>query len=82
MNFWRVLEAVNCSKMEAVLQFVSNYVRESTPGWFAEHVNLFREQTDGMFSIEYTEKEFAEMAIGFLGGNFRYRDSERFWTIR
>jgi hypothetical protein len=37
-----------------------------------------------MFSIEYTEKEFAErlyVAIGFLGGNFRYRDSARFWTI-
>ena len=37
-----------------------------------------------MFSIEYTEEEFAERlyeAIGFLGGNFRYRDSERFWNL-
>jgi hypothetical protein len=67
-----------------VLHFVSEYVRENMLDWFDEHVNLFREQTDGMFSIEYTEEKFAERlyaAIGFLGGNFRYRDSERFWNI-
>jgi len=100
VNFWPLLEATKYSKMDEededsipsswnnlseVLHFVSNYVRENTPGWFDEHVNLFREQTDGMFSIEYTEEEFAERlydAIGFLGGNFRYRDSDRFWNIR
>jgi hypothetical protein len=68
-----------------VLCFVSKYVRKNTPGWFDEHINLFQEQTDGLFSIEYTEEEFAERlydTIGFLGGNFRYRDSERFWNIR
>jgi len=100
VNFWTLLEATKYSKMDEededsippswnnlseVLHFVSKYVRENTPGWFDEHVNLFREQTDGMFSVEYTEEEFAERlyeAIGFLGGNFRYRDSERFWNIR
>ena len=38
-----------------------------------------------MFSIDHIEEEFAEKlydAIGFLCGNFRYRDSERFWNIR
>jgi hypothetical protein len=99
VNFLPLLEATKCSKMDKkdedniplswnnlseVLQFVSKYVRENTPGWFNEHVNLFREQTDGMFSIEYGEEEFAErlyVAIGFIGGNFRYRDSERFWNL-
>jgi len=99
VNFWMLLEATKYSRMDEenedsippswnnlseVLRFVSKYVRENTPGWFDEHVNLFREQTDGMFSIEYTEEEFAERlyeAIGFLGGNFRYRDSERFWNL-
>lgn len=100
VNFLPLLEATKYTKMDKkdedsiplswnnlseVLHFVSKYVRENTPGWFDEHVNLFREQTDGLFSIEYTEEEFAERlyaAIGFLGGNFRYRDSERFWNLR
>jgi len=100
VNFWTLLEATKYSRMDEededsippswnnlseVLRSISKYVRENTPGWFDEHVNLFREQTDGMFSVEYTEEEFAERlyeAIGFLGGNFRYRDSERFWNIR
>ena len=99
VNFSPLLEATKYSKMDKkdedsiplswnnlseVLHFVSKYVRENTPGWFDEHVNLFREQTDGVFSIEYTEEEFAGRlyeAIGFLGGNFRYRDSERFWNL-
>ena len=72
------------NNLSVVLHVLSNYVRENTSGWFDEHVNLFREQTDGVFSIEYSEEEFAEWlynAIGFLGGNFRYRDSARFWNI-
>jgi len=98
VNFWSLLEATKYSKMNEeddsippawnnlseVLHSISKYVRENMPGWFDEHVYLFREQTEGMFSIEYTEEEFAERlyeAIGFLGGNFRYRDSERFWNI-
>ena len=98
VNFWSLLEATKYSKMDEedaiippawnnlseVLHFISEYVRENTPGWFDEHKYLFREQTEGMFSIEYTEEKFAERlyeAIGFLGGNFRYRDSERFWNI-
>jgi hypothetical protein len=91
VNFWSLLEATNYSKkdeededsvppswnnLSEVLHFVLNYVRENTPGWFDEHINRFREQTDGLFSIEYTEEEFAKRlydAPGFLGGNFRYR---------
>ncbi|MDI6884794.1 MAG: hypothetical protein QMD22_00300, partial [archaeon] len=75
VNFWSLLEVTKYSKMDEkdedsiprswnnlseVLRCVSKYVRENTLGWFDEHVNLFREQTDGMFSIEYTEEEFAE----------------------
>ncbi len=46
---------------------------------------LFKKQTDGMFSMEYSEEEFAERfydAVGFLGRNMRYRDSEKFWNLR
>jgi len=98
VNFWSLLEATKYPKMDEevdsippawnnqseVLHFISVYARENTPGWFEEHVYLFREQTEGMFSIEYREEEFAERlyeAIGLLGGNIRYRDSERFWNI-
>jgi hypothetical protein len=68
-----------------VLKEVSRYVRETTPDWFDEHIALFRKQTDGMFSMEYSEEEFADRlydAIGFLGRNLRYRDSEKFWNLR
>ncbi len=68
-----------------VLREISRYVRENTPNWFDQHNLLFRKQTDGIFSIEYKEEEFAERlynAIGFLGRNLRYRDSEQFWNLR
>ncbi len=68
-----------------VLKEVSKYVRETTTGWFEEHKNVFKQQTDGMFSMEYSEEEFAERlydAIGFLGRNLRYRDSEKFWNLQ
>jgi hypothetical protein len=68
-----------------VLKEVSRYVRETTPGWFDEHIALFKKQTDGMFSIEYSEEEFAERlydAIGFLGRNLRYKDSEKFLNLQ
>jgi len=68
-----------------VLKEISKYVREVNPRWFNEHKLLFRKQTEGMFSMEYSEDEFAERlydAIGFLGRNFRFRDSERFWNLR
>jgi hypothetical protein len=71
--------------LSSVLKEVSKYVRETTPGWFDEHIALFKQQTDGMFDMEYTEEEFAERlyeAIGFLGRNLRYRDSEKFWNLR
>jgi|GEM_PF-4377915 len=38
-----------------------------------------------MFGIEYSEDEYAEQlydAIGFLGRNLRYRDSEKFWNLQ
>ncbi len=71
--------------LSSVLQEVSKFVRETTPGWFDEHITLFKQQTDGMFDMEYSEEEFAERlyeAIGFLGRNLRYRDSEKFWNLR
>ncbi len=71
--------------LSTVLKEVSTYVRETTPGWFDEHIALFKQQTDGMFSMEYNEEEFAQRlyeAIGFLGRNLRYRDSEKFWNLR
>jgi hypothetical protein len=71
--------------LSSVLREVSKYVRETTPGWFDEHIALFKQQTDGMFDMEYTEDEFAERfyeAVGFLGRNLRYRDSEKFWNLR
>jgi hypothetical protein len=68
-----------------VLKEVSKYVRETTRGWFDEHIALFKKQTDGMFSMEYSEEEFAERlydAIGFLGRNMRYKDSEKFLNLQ
>ena len=67
-----------------VLETVSSHVRRTIPDWFTQHKDLFRDQTDGMFSMEYDEEEFARRlydAIGFLGRNFRYRDSERFRNL-
>jgi len=62
-----------------VLRKISKHVRAMHPEWFKEHVCLFIKQTDGLFSMEYTEDEFADRlyeVIGFLGRNFRYRDLE------
>jgi hypothetical protein len=85
VNIWPLLDAVSFKALDYdenedispfyvnlsdVLKEVSRYVREKTPGWFDEHIRVFREQTDGMFSMEYTEEEFAERlyaAIGYLG---------------
>src|SRR3989337_994845 len=68
-----------------ILREVSCYVRASNPTWFSEHMHLFKERTDGMFLMEYTEEEFAQRlydSIGFLGRNFRYRDSENFLNLQ
>jgi hypothetical protein len=68
-----------------ILKEVSIYVRDSNSTWFKEHQELFKKQTDGLFWIEYTEEEFAERlynSIGFLGRNFRYRDSEEFFSLK
>ncbi len=68
-----------------ILKEVSCYVRASNPTWFSEHMHLFKEGTDGMFLMEYTEEEFAQRlydSIGFLGRNFRYRDSENFLNLQ
>jgi hypothetical protein len=68
-----------------ILREVSIYVRNSNPSWFKEHDELFKKQTDGLFWIEYTEEEYAKRlydCIGFLGRNFRYRDSEEFFSLK
>jgi hypothetical protein len=68
-----------------ILREVSAYIRNSNPTWFKEHDELFKKQTDGLFWIEYTEEEFAQRlydSIGFLGRNFRYRDSEEFYGLK
>lgn len=68
-----------------ILKEVSTYIRNSNPTWFKEHDELFKKQTDGLFWIEYTEEEFAKRlydSIGFLGRNFRYRDSEEFFSLK
>ncbi len=87
-NFYEEVEDTTLPEwidLSCVLKEVSKYVRENTPGWFDEHIALFKQQTDGMFNMEYTEDDFAERlydAIGFLGRNLRYRDSEKFWNLR
>lgn len=71
--------------LSVILKEVSIYIRYSNPGWFKEHQELFKKQTDGLFWIEYTEEEFAKRlydSIGFLGRNFRYRDSEEFYGLK
>ncbi len=68
-----------------ILREISRYIRSSNPTWFKEHDDLFKKQTDGLFWIEYTEEEFAKRfydSIGFLGRNFRYRDSEEFYRLK
>ncbi len=68
-----------------ILKEVSAYIRNSNPTWFKQHDELFKRQTDGLFWIEYTEEEFAKRlydSIGFLGRNFRYRDSEEFYRLK
>jgi len=68
-----------------ILREVSTYVRSSNPSWFKEHGELFKKQTDGLFWIEYTEEEFSKRlyeSIGFLGRNFRYRDSDEFFGLK
>jgi hypothetical protein len=100
VNIWPLLDAVSFKDLDYddnegippfyvnlsdVLKEVSRYVREKVPGWFDEHIRVFREQTDGMFSMEYSEEEFAERlyaAIGYLGRNMRYRDDKEFWNLR
>ncbi len=68
-----------------ILKEVSLYVRSVNPSWFSEHQELFKMQTDGLFSMEYSEADFAERlynSIGFLGRNFRYRDSDDFMNLK
>ena len=43
-----------------ILNEVSIYIRNSNPTWFKEHQRLFKEQTDGLLLVEYTEEEFAD----------------------
>lgn len=73
------------TNLSDILNEVSSYVRSSIPGWFSEHQELFKMQTDNLFSMEYKEDEFAERlynSIGFLGRNFRFRDSDIFMNLK
>jgi len=68
-----------------ILKEISIYIRHSNLSWFKEHKEMFKKQTDGLFEMEYTEEEFAERlynSIGFMGRNFRYRDSEEFFSLK
>ncbi len=73
------------TNLSDILKEVSSYVISSIPGWFSEHQELFKMQTDNLFSMEYSEVEFAERlynSIGFLGRNFRYSDSDIFMNLK
>src|SRR3972149_8740011 len=73
------------TNMSEILKEVSLYVRTVNTSWFSEHQQLFKIQTDDLFSMEYTEVDFAERlynSIGFLGRNFRYRDSDNFMNLK
>jgi hypothetical protein len=73
------------TNLSDILKEVSLYVRSVNPSWFSEHQQLFKMQTDGLFSMEYTEIDFADRlynSIGFLGRNFRYRDSDDFMNLK
>jgi hypothetical protein len=73
------------TNLSDILKEVSLYVRTVNSSWFYEHQQLFKMQTDDLFSMEYSEVEFAERlynSIGFLGRNFRYRDSDNFMNLK
>ena len=73
------------TNLSDILKEVSLYVRTVNSSWFSEHQQLFKMQTDDLFSMEYAEVDFAERlynSIGFLGRNFRYRDSDTFMNLK
>jgi hypothetical protein len=73
------------TNLSDILKEVSLYVRTVNSSWFYEHQQLFKMQTDDLFSMEYSEVDFAERlynSIGFLGRNFRYRDSDDFMNLK
>ena len=73
------------TNLSDILKEVSLYVRTVNTSWFSEHQQLFKMQTDDLFSMEYAEVDFAERlynSIGFLGRNFRYRDSDTFMNLK
>ncbi|GFO95906.1 putative uncharacterized protein [groundwater metagenome] len=73
------------TNLSDILKEVSLYVRTVNTSWFSEHQQLFKMQTDDLFSMEYAEVDFAERlynSIGFLGRNFRYRDSDNFMNLK
>ncbi len=73
------------TNLSDIIKEVSLYVRTVNTSWFSEHHQLFKMQTDDLFSMEYEEGDFAERlynSIGFLGRNFRYRDSDNFMNLK
>jgi len=60
---------------------VSKLVVQSNTDWFDAHQEVFHNQTDGMFRMNYNEDEYRThlyQSIGFLGRNLRYSDSPDF----
>jgi hypothetical protein len=41
--------------ISVILKEVSTYIRNSNPGWFKEHQELFKNQTDGLFWGEISD---------------------------
>jgi hypothetical protein len=73
------------TNLSDILKEVSEYIRNVNTSWFSEHQQLFKMQTDDLFSMEYSEADFAERlynSIGFLGRNFRFRDSDNFMNLK
>jgi hypothetical protein len=68
-----------------VITHVSRIVKDHNPECFDEHIKIFEEESDNMFSMEYDEDEFYRhlyTAIGALGRNLRYTDSKEFQNNR
>lgn len=70
---------------QEVITRVSRLVRVHNPECFNEHIRIFNEACDNMFHMEYNEDEFYRRfydAIGHMGRNLRYSDSDDFKKLQ
>lgn len=65
------------TNLSDILKEVSLYVRSVNPSWFSEHQQLFKMQTDDLFSMEYAEM----MCISILGMGIRLLKYLPGWLI-